>query len=147
MRGGIGVRWLVALDGAAWTGLFAMSGLSLFDRMHAPWMLLIAWFALHPGVMLAYLAAKWSLHYPRYVWAVRGWTLTTSWLWLFQSALFVHHIATEGFFAPLGHVDSGSAAIASAVALYAWFDAFWAELVQPYPLIPLRDASKAVKGE
>lgn len=143
-RKGIGMRWSVLLDGAVWAGLALLSALALFKYIHPPWLLIVLWFSLHPITMIAYALAKWSMYYPRYVWSIRSWVITTGWLWLFQSLFFVHHIVTDGFFAPLGAIDAGSATLAAGVALYIWFDAFWAELIQPFPLVRLSEAVKAL---
>ena len=144
-RKGIGVRWSVMLDGATWAGLVLMSALAFYDHISPPWLLIVLWFSLHPVVMIAYALARWSMYYPRYVWSIRGWAVVTGWLWLYQSLFFVHHIATEGFFARLDAIDAGSAVLASGLALYVWFDAFWAEMVQPFQLIRLSDATRYLK--
>ena len=139
------MRWSVMLDGATWAGLVLLSTLALYDQIRPPWLLIVLWFSLHPAVMIAYALARWSMYYPRYLWSIRGWTLTTGWLWLFESLFFVHHIATDGFFAQLDAIDAGSAVLASSVALYVWFDAFWAELVQPFYLVRLKEARSYLK--
>lgn len=135
------------LDGAVWAGLLVLSGLALYDRVRPPWLLFIAWFALHPGIALAYLASKWSSRYARYVVSMKAWIATTTYLWLYQTLFFVHHIATKGFSADLEIVDAGSAALAAGLALYIWFDAFWADFVQPYQLVRLGDVQDYYRGK
>lgn len=132
------------LDGAVWSGLVLLSTLALYDQIRPPWLLIVLWFSLHPAVMIAYGIARWSMYYPRYVWSIRGWSVTTGWLWLFQSLFFVHHIVTVGFFSRLDAIDAGAATVTSVVALYAWFDAFWAELVQPFHMVRLSEAQSFV---
>lgn len=143
-RKGIGLRWSVAIDGAVWSGLTLLSALAMYDRVSPPWLLMVLWFSLHPAAMVACALAKRSMHYPRYVWSIGGWVATTGWLWLYQTLFFAHHVATDGFFAPLDAVDSGSAVVAGGLALYAWFDAFWAEMVQPFHLVRLSEAARYV---
>lgn len=141
-RRGIEMRWSVMLDGAVWAGLTLLSALAMFDRVSPPWLLFVTWFSLHPAVMIVYMSARWTMYYPRYLWSMRGWTVTTTWLWLYQTLFFVNHIAKKGFVSDLDLVDSGSATLAAGLAVYVWFDAFWADLVQPYQLVRLSDLLK-----
>lgn len=138
-RRGVSTRWSVLLDGAAWAGLLVLSGLALFDRVRPPWLLFVTWFSLHPGIALAYLASKWSSRYARYLVTMKSWIAATTYLWLYQTLFFAHHIATRGFAVDLELIDAGSAALTAGVALYVWFDAFWADFVGPYQLVRLGD--------
>src|SRR3990172_8243611 len=131
----INVRWSLCLDGLLWAGLLGLSVMALYDRMNPPWLLMILWFSLHPAIMLAYLFARWTTHYSRYIWAMKSWITTTTYLWFFQSLFFIHHIVTRGFFVEMEILDSASAMIAAAICLNEWFEAFWAEMVRPFSLI------------
>jgi len=135
----IKMHWVIAIDGIIWVTLMISSIFTLYNKTKSSWLYMTAWFVLHPIIIILYSMSKFSMYYVRHVSSMNIWIIITSSMWFFQSIILIHHIINKGFLNFLDVVDSSLGFIASVIALYSWFGAFWSEFVRPFSLIRYDD--------
>ena len=146
-------QWAVLLSGILWMVLFFLSVRSTITDLLPAWLLPVLWFALPPGPLLIYAFSisgdKYSV-YPRYKWDMRSWTVTSAYLWIFQSGLLIAHMIRFGFFEPLSLRTAIVGVVASTIAGIMWVDAFWTDVIKVYRLKPystIRDYISVTSSE